>query len=123
VLNDLFYFSQKELNLRDLHSLLSEVNVYSLFLTENCDALQVGFGEKIIWQIYQMNISADFSDEDILDIGATGAKTCFCISYHNNTLNQLKLILIMCLETFGGWVGSDSDGFEPKLTLENIDFL
>jgi hypothetical protein len=122
-LRDIFYFSPKELVLRDIYDLLNRTNLYTLLLTENSDALQVALGDTVIWQMYQMDILSDFSEEDNRNIRATNARTCFCISFHSNTLNELKVILRALLTAFDGWVGDDTDGFEPRFELKNIDQL
>ena len=126
-MNDFFYFSALDIDVEDLHVAISGIEQYSSFLSKNEKNLQIEVisnDKNVRWDIYEMNIDEDFSDAGSLNtIKESGAVSCFCVSHHSWTLNELGKLFMIFISIFGGWVGNDSDGFEPKFTLENISFL
>lgn len=67
---------------------------------------------------------SEFCEQEYKDF-LTRNKICsiFCIAYHPIHLEVIKPHLIEVLKKYGGWIGTDSDGFYPYYTLEDIDNL
>ncbi len=119
-MDDIFYFSAQEINALDLYSVLEQDNKYELLLSEESNSLQVTLGKNIIFQIVCMNIKEFGEPEDIEIIKSTDVVSSFCISHHRYDLSDMKKILSVFLELFGGWVGNDSDAFAPRYSLDDI---
>ncbi|KQV49839.1 MULTISPECIES: hypothetical protein [unclassified Duganella] len=123
-MNDVFYFSSSDIALDKVCKLLSEEFSYNLYLTENQDALQIDMSDSMRFQVQKMNINDDFGGPaDLEVISRINARSCLCVSYHNVNLPELKVVLRTLLQSFGGWVGSDAEAFEPLYSLENIDSM
>lgn len=122
-MDDIFYFSAQEINALDLYSVLKQDNKYKLLLIEESNSLQVALGKDIIFQIAGMSIKEFPEPEDVEIIKSTNVVSSFCISHHRYDLSDLKKILSVFLESFGGWVGNDSDAFAPRYSLDDLHYF
>jgi hypothetical protein len=122
-MRDIFFFSGSNIDLADVRDILSSNNNYDLLLNSSKNALEIKMGNEIV-QMAKLDISKDFGDpEDLEVIKNTGMKTCFCVSHHSSSIDLVKDYLKKLLEIYGGWVGNDSEGFEPRFILDEIDFF
>lgn len=123
-MNDIFYFSDKKISVKDLFSVLEGKSNYKLLLRDENDSLQISLSENINVQIACMDIKEEFGDPEDLDvIESSGVQSSFCISHYSNSLPQVKELLALFLNSFGGWVGNDSEAFEPRYFLADISFF
>ncbi len=122
-MDDIFYFSDKKVNLKDIKCIAEKIGYGKLFLTTDETGLQIEVDEYEYWQFAIVDIDNDFNDpkeKSVLEKANTVSG--FCISHHIQSLNNLIKLLQEIGRHFGGWIGSDEDGFEPRficLELKN----
>ncbi|CAM3599535.1 hypothetical protein VA7868_02204 [Vibrio aerogenes CECT 7868] len=120
-MKDVFYFSKQPIELLSIKQNLQDY-YNDILLNEDQDALQIKINKEEMIQIVSLNVTTEFGDPEDCDvIEATGVKSCICISHHSFSIDCVKDILKIILKNYGGWVGNDSDYFEPRFVLDDID--
>jgi len=121
-MKDIFYFSDNDIDLAIIRNILLDNYDYDLLLNVSQDALEIKINEDKIVQVVKMDIGSGFGDpEDLEVIRDTGMTSCVCISHHSDEIDHVKNFLRIILGRFGGWVGNDSEGFEPRFMLADIE--
>ena len=119
-MRDIFYLTEKSLKLTEIKTILVESCGYDCYLNANKDGLEIRVEKEII-QIVKLDIAENFGDpEDIRIIESTETICCLCISHHTSALKYVLIFMKFILSKYGGWIGNDSDGFEPRFTLNNL---
>jgi hypothetical protein len=117
-MDDLFYFTTQAVAFRNVEDIALALG-WSHILRAH-DALEIGYENDASaicqWTIFDIG---DAEPTEAAELRADNISTGFCVSHHRH--NQALLILLEeLLVMYGGWVGSDSDGFHPRFTGKNI---
>jgi hypothetical protein len=121
-MNDIFYFTEQNVGLKEIQDELQLSTSYEYFLTEKQDALQVTLGSNERLQFDLLELPVDIVDPGDLEVLQKSAvKSAICISHHSYSLDKVKSILHILLKRFGGWIGNDSDAFEPRFSIDNLN--
>lgn len=119
-MRDVFYFTDRKITLDHLQYCLKQEG-YDVLLSSERFSLQVSFPKESKVQIYPMDIASDFLDEDSIEvIKNKNFASVFCISHDQEYIEELKGCLTAFFFKYGGWVGNDSDYFEPIFDQSDI---
>ena len=119
-MDDIFYLSQKKLDVAYLYRIFQNVNELRADIFEISNAVQLQTKTQII-NLALMGIS-EFKDSLCWElIRIREISSVVCISHHKayikETLDIVKILLTKC----GGWIGNDNDGFLPIFDLTDIE--
>jgi hypothetical protein len=123
---DLFYFTRSAVRLQDLAALADGLGHRSeIFPGRAGDLLNVYYRERSFWQWIPIDVgsgdAAAFDDRSREVLAGYGPTSAFIIAHRVMSWPILKVYLKGILAKYGGWVGSDRDGWEPIYTVESID--
>ncbi|OOO00698.1 MAG: hypothetical protein ATN35_06015 [Epulopiscium sp. Nele67-Bin004] len=121
-MDDIFYCTGNKITLNDIKELAEQVNVKRTFITQSLDALEIEYLNGIYTQWIQMDMD-DIESVDRKDLMDNNISIIFCISHHPKQVKFILPHLNKVLQTYGGWIGSDSGGFHPRINAHNIHKL
>lgn len=83
-------------------------------------AASIVFDPDILFAIYRMAPADDFCPEDTRTLQTLGVVAVFCISHRRTSVESLRRLLRSLLERYGGYVGHDTEGFQPIFTAKTL---
>lgn len=122
-MDDIFYMTDKKINISDIAEIAGDLNVRSAFIPESSDVLQIEYSYDIMAEWFRMEPEDFPESEDKKFLTENKIHSVFCISSHLSNFAFMFPHIKMLLQKYGGWIGSDSKGFQPCFSQENIDFL
>ncbi|WNS43281.1 hypothetical protein [Paenibacillus sp. MMS20-IR301] len=117
-MNDIFFLTNKIISIIDIEKVISSLKIIH---SSSSKVAQIYYTMESYAEWAEMKLE-EFDDSENSDmLKAKGIKSILCISHHPRDISliipQIKSVLI----TYGGWIGSDSESFEPLYNIENID--
>ena len=120
-MDDIFYMTDKKININDIAEVAREVNVKSIFIPESVNVLQIEYSYDIMAEWFCMKLEDFYESEDKKFFDRNKIQSVFCISSHLSNFDFILPHIKMLMQEYGGWIGSDSEGFQPCFNHENID--
>lgn len=120
-MDDIFYLSTKKININNIKQVAEQVNVRNTFITKTSDVLEIEYCDNIIANWFQMSIEEFKEPEDIKFLDDNKIREIFCISHHPRDLKSIMPHIKTILKEYGGWIGNDSERFQPWFDVKNID--
>ena len=122
-MDDIFYMTNKKISVIEINDIAKKVNDKSTFIADHSDALQIEYFHGIIADWVSISVKEFSEPEDKIFLSDNKINSIFCISYHPSQFNFVLPHLKALLQEYGGFIGNDSEGFQPCFSLENIDFF
>jgi hypothetical protein len=120
-MDDVFYFSELQVGLADIAILADRRGMPRVLRS---GGLVITLGEGPYDHCHWADFGIDEAEpKDAEDLRRSGIRSGLCISHHPVAMPALKPLLRDVLAAYGGWVGSDDDGFHPRFTLFNLELL
>ncbi|MCM1089851.1 MAG: hypothetical protein NC092_03555 [Butyrivibrio sp.] len=116
-MDDIFYMSPKNIEIKDIDEIARRINVKNTFIPQSKDILTVEYCDGVIAQWFCMSPEEFRESEDMRFLTEHKIKSIFCIAHHQYHFSFISLHLKLLLQEYGGWIGSDEDGFQPLITL------
>ncbi len=120
-MDDIIFFSKQIIMNEDVKRYAIDIGAIRVFISESYDDLAIYYSKnhKVDW--YKMSID-EFGDPCDADyLLQNEIKSIYLISHHKKDLpfiiNHIKLLM----RDFGGWLGNDSDMFQPCFNIDNIE--
>jgi hypothetical protein len=132
MMDNIFYFSDKNLTLSHIEKIAKELGFLTDYWHLNTGTTlkityQGGPDSNEYWECFYMRKDTvdfvDFTPDAIERIVNSGAVSVFMISLRPASLEQLRNFLKRVLQEHGGWIGGEADDLEPIYTLDNNDEL
>ncbi len=123
LMDDIFYMTDKKVNINDIAGIAQETNAINVFIPESAEVMQIEYKENIMADWSCMRIGDFQESEDKIFLDQNKIKSVFCISCHMNNFTFMLPHVKMLLQKYGGFIGSDSDGFQPCFSQENIVYF
>ncbi len=129
-MNDFFYFTRAAITLRDVMTIAGEAG-YRAFCfssdTSGDDRLNIYYVGEQFWQwipLHEREGDFDsFAPPNREIVAAYQPVSAFIIAHDVLSWPQLRSFLKRVLERHGGWIGNDTDGWEPVYTADTIGHL
>ncbi len=100
---------------KDICEILKTNKDAKIFLNKDGNAFTVDYGELIHTEWFKMEIE-EFEWSKFY----SRIKTVYCISHHSSAINWLLPELKKLIDKFGGFLGNDSEEFEPLYDENNV---
>jgi hypothetical protein len=123
LVDDLFYFTEQDVNLKklaELASLMENVKVELHSEGLRTELIPNARNSGVHWAPYT---EQEMEPTERQELKAMGIQSAFCMSYHPSSFHELKVLLLLILRKYGGWLGDDSEGFHPRRNLEELEAL
>ena len=117
-MDDVFYFSQSDVDLQNLATEALEVGFAVQRITNA--GLSLHRSEDPTTRVHIAPLDS-IEEEDLAVVTSSGVKSWFTVSHHRRDVDLMKSLVKRWLTKFGGWVGNDDDLFSPRFSLEDID--
>lgn len=122
-MDDIFYMSSKNVNIKDINEIAKRMNVKNTFMSKTADVVEIEYSDSVVASWFCMRLE-DFQEvEDKKFLIKNQIKSIFCISHHSNNFPSILPHLKMMLQEYGGWIGNDGEGFQPCYDMWNIDLF
>lgn len=118
-MDDIFYFIPIKIGIVDIYKCIREMYSNKLLLWEESNSLQVYYKSDRFIDVYEMSLD-EFDCENREFLIEHGIHTAFCISHHRIDKEFFIQYIEAILVKYGGWLGNDSDKFQPWFNLQNI---
>jgi hypothetical protein len=119
-MDDLFYLTTSKICTFDLYKSIKEMSPEKLLFWEMSNSLQIYYGEDKFIDIYEMSLD-DFDCEDREFLIDHKIMAVFCVSHHPEDREFFMKYIEFILVRYGGWLGNDSEKFQPWFNLNNIN--
>jgi hypothetical protein len=121
-MDDLFYFSRRNLSLDEIASLGQKLSWPGVRIYEGGLEVDLGPAKDSVsqWSVLELT---HIEPAERARLEGEGVISCFCVSFHSRSTEFLRKIFQDVLREFGGWVGSDEEDFCPRFDLSNINQL
>jgi len=123
---DLFYFTRDAVSLEDIARLAEQAGYRTLvFGAASGPELNTYYNDEDFWQWIPISRkdgdfrSFDRKSKEVID--TFRPVSAFIVAYQPMSWPSLRSLLKRVMECFGGWIGSDTDGWQPIFTFDNID--
>lgn len=120
-MDDIFYLSTKKITVNNIKQIAEQVNVKNTFIPKSSDVLEIDYSEGVTASWFQMRVEEFEEPESVKFLDCNKIRTIFCISHHPKDLKLILPHLKKVLKEYGGWIGNDSEGFQPCFDIEFID--
>jgi hypothetical protein len=122
-MDDIFYLSTKKIGVKDIKKAAEKVKVDKVFIPITSDVLEIEYCNGITASWFEMSIEEfkEPNDKKILD--ENKIISVFCITHHPKDIEFILPHIKCMLKEYGGWIGNDSERFQPWFDIEKIDFL
>lgn len=115
--------TDRKININDIAKVARKLNVKNIFIPESADVLQIEYSYDIMAEWFRMKLEDFYESEDKKFFDINKIQSVFCISLHLSNFDFILPHIKMLLQHYGGWIGSDSEGFQPYFNHENIDLF
>ncbi len=123
LMDDIFYMTDTKVSINDIALTARETNAGNIFIPESADVVQIEYKENITADWSYMKTEDFPESEDKKFLTDNKIRSFFCIACHLNNLTSMLPHIKTLLQKYGGFIGNDSEGFQPCFSRENIDFL
>ncbi len=121
-MNDIFYLSKENISMIAFADLLKKnINEINITYCSN-ENLQLSYKQSR-FSFFTMDLEEFKEESDIITIRGNDIKKIVCISLHLSELNKLLELMKVILDTYGGILGNDYDGFYPLFTSETFNLF
>lgn len=121
-MDDIFYMSSKDVSLKDVEEIAKKINVKNTIISKNLDVLEVEYCDGVVADWFCMKLE-DFQElEDEKFLLKNGIKSVFCVSHHSINFSFMLPHIKMLLQEYDGWIGNDSEGFQPCYDMQSVFF-
>ncbi len=121
-MEDIFYFSNERILLSEIKKIAESSGYHRITLASDEQALELGNRNGSYWQIYLLDTVKDIPEpEDKEFLKKLNMISGLCLCHHKNDINELLIFIAKIGEKYGGWIGNDEDGFEPRFPVNQLD--
>lgn len=122
-MDDIFYLSSKNVRIKDIDETAKRVNVKRTFIPKSTDIIEVEYCDGVMANWFCMELEYFQESEDKKFLIDNKIKSIFCISHHPSSFSLLLPHIKILLQEYGGWIGNDEEGFQPRFNIWNIDLF
>ncbi|MEN2773852.1 hypothetical protein ABCY62_02125 [Acetivibrio clariflavus] len=120
-MDDIFYLNTKKISVKDVKKVAEKLKVNKVFIPKTSDVLEIQYCDGIYASWFEMSVD-DFQEPDDRNfLYKNKIVSIFCISYHPKDLEFILPHIKCVLKEYGGWIGNDSERFQPLFDIKNID--
>ena len=120
-MDDIFYLSPVKLDTDSVCKVFQNVNGICVKNFRSSDTIQIYTGTQMI-NMTLMGLS-EFYEADQEFIRTHQIASVACISHHILCARETLKVMMLLLDKWGGWIGSDNDGFAPIYDKINLSSL
>lgn len=117
-MDDIFYLSPVKLDTDSVCKVFQNVDGICVKDFRASDAIQI-YTETQIINMTLMGLS-EFYEADQEFIRTHEIASVVCISHHKSYAKETLKLMMLLLDKWGGWIGSDNEGFTPIYDKINL---
>lgn len=120
-IEEYYYFSDRALDARALQAAVPEAFREATDIWPDLNLMEVVMDYDSL--IFQDAKECFVDPEDLKFFKEQGIRAWYDISFDAADIKKVRSVMKAVMETCGGWIGSDTDDFEPSYRTENIEKL